>query len=142
MEKGLRERVARIEGLVAAVRSSEMEVRGPALELVRTLMELHYAGLDRMMELVSERDGAALFERFAGDDNVSLMLLLHGLHPVDMERRVALALDTVQPYLESHGGRVELIEIREGIVRLRMVGSCNGCPSSAITVKTAIEKAI
>ena len=52
------------------------------------------------------------------------------------------ALEEVRPYLESHGGDVELLAVEDGVVRLRMQGSCSGCPSSAMTLKLAIEDAI
>jgi Fe-S cluster biogenesis protein NfuA/nitrite reductase/ring-hydroxylating ferredoxin subunit len=70
-------------------------------------------------------------------------LLLHDLHPVDLPTRVLGALENTRPYLKSHGGNVELVGIDEpGVVRLRLQGSCHGCPSSAMTLKLAIEQAI
>jgi len=145
MSSALHRRIARIEGLVEQMKgAADQGTRAAALELVQTLMEFHYAAVDRMMEIVADTEeaGTAIMRGFAQDDVVANMLLLHGLHPVDLETRVMGALDTVRPYLHSHGGNVELIEVAAGIVRLRMVGTCNGCPSSAMTLKTAIEKAI
>jgi Fe-S cluster biogenesis protein NfuA len=52
------------------------------------------------------------------------------------------ALDKVRPYLQSHGGNVSLLEIRDGAVRLKLEGSCHGCGSSAETLKQMIEQAI
>jgi Fe-S cluster biogenesis protein NfuA len=52
------------------------------------------------------------------------------------------ALEEVRPYLRQHGGGVELLGIEDGVVRLRLEGSCNGCPSSAVTLKLAVEEAI
>src|SRR4051794_27294644 len=69
-------------------------------------------------------------------------LLLHDLHPVPAEARVREALDGVRPYLESHGGDVELVAVEDGVARLRLQGSCSGCPSSTMTLKLAIEDAI
>ncbi len=69
--------------------------------------------------------------------------MLHDVHPDDTETRVLAALDQVRPYLGSHAGDVEYLGVDgEGVVRLRLQGSCDGCPSSLVTVKTAIEKAI
>jgi Fe-S cluster biogenesis protein NfuA/nitrite reductase/ring-hydroxylating ferredoxin subunit len=71
------------------------------------------------------------------------LLILHGLHPFDLETRVRQALDKVRPYLGSHGGNVELLGVTaEGVVRLRLAGSCHGCPSSQVTLKYAIEEEI
>jgi Fe-S cluster biogenesis protein NfuA len=53
-----------------------------------------------------------------------------------------MALEEVRPYLQSHGGNVELLGVKEGVARLRMQGSCSGCPSSTVTLRLAIEEAI
>jgi Fe-S cluster biogenesis protein NfuA len=145
MDTALIDRIQKIEGLVARIRgASDHETRKAALALVQTVMEFHASGLDRMMEIASEAgdSGWRIIDAFAADEIVSNLLVLHGLHPLDLETRVRSALDRVRPYLNSHGGNVDLIEVSEGVVRLRLVGSCNGCPSSSVTLKTAIEKAI
>ena len=98
------------------------------------------AGADRRD--VGERDDGALARALADDELVAHLLLLHGLHPVPLEERVREALDEVRPYLDSHGGDVELLGVEDGVVRLRLQGSCSGCPSSAVTLKLAIEDAI
>jgi Fe-S cluster biogenesis protein NfuA/nitrite reductase/ring-hydroxylating ferredoxin subunit len=107
-----------------------------ATELAAALLELYGEGLARIAAQVP--DAAAL----AGDELVSHLLLVHGLHPVPLEARVREALDSVRPYLDSHGGGVELLSLDDGVVRLRLEGSCSGCPSSTVTLKSAIEDAI
>ena len=87
--------------------------------------------------------GDAIIDSFARDDLVGSLLLLYGLHPLDIETRVHQALEKVRPYLGSHGGNVELLGVTQaGVVHLRLQGSCHGCPSSAMTLKLAIEEAI
>src|SRR5204863_3837834 len=76
------------------------------------------------------------------DGIVASLLLIHGLYPIPLEERVVQALDSVRPFLASHGGNVELISVDEGIVRLALQGSCNGCPSSAATLENALREAI
>src|SRR5918996_5456333 len=96
-----------------------------------------------MMEVVARgEERKRNFEAFAQDELISHLLLLHGLHPLDLETRVAGALEEVRPYLQSHGGNVELLGIEGGVARVRMQGSCDGCPSSAVTLKLAIEEAV
>jgi Fe-S cluster biogenesis protein NfuA/nitrite reductase/ring-hydroxylating ferredoxin subunit len=71
------------------------------------------------------------------------LLVVHGLHPYGVEERVERALAAVRPYLGSHGGDVELLGVsEEGVVRLRLLGSCDGCPSSSVTLDLAVEGAI
>ncbi len=109
---------------------------------MQALLDLYGEGLARIVGHVAERDDGTLAEALAGDELVAHLLLLHGLHPVPLEARVRGALDEVRPYLESHGGDVELLGVEEGVVRLQLQGSCSGCPSSAVTLKLAIEEAI
>jgi len=116
--------------------------RATAIEVVQSLLELYGAGLERIVEEVAARDDGAIAAALADDDLVSHLLLLHGLHPVPLEDRIREALASVRPYLESHGGNVELLEIDGPVVRLAMQGSCGGCPSSSVTLKLAIENAI
>jgi Fe-S cluster biogenesis protein NfuA/nitrite reductase/ring-hydroxylating ferredoxin subunit len=81
-------------------------------------------------------------ERLATDDLVASLLLVHGLHPHDVHRRVSDALDRVRPYLGSHGGDVDLLEVTGDTVRLAFTGSCKSCPSSAVTLELAVEDAV
>ncbi len=138
-------RLQKIESLVRTIESSaDPNVRSSAVELMQSLMDLHGAGFERMMEIVfdSGPDGGRIIDRFAEDELLESLLLLYGLHPDDLETRVVRALDKVRPYLQSHGGNVELLGIADGLVKLRLHGSCNGCASSAMTLKLAIEEAI
>src|SRR5512145_3173057 len=122
-----REQVARVDALLEDVEGfADPAARDTATELVGALLDLYGEGLERLVARV--RDPAAL----ADDELVSHLLLLHGIHPVPVEERVRAALAEVRPYLDSHGGDVELLAIEEGVVRLRMQGSCDGCPSSAM----------
>jgi len=77
---------------------------------------------------------------------VASLLLVHGLHPHDVHRRVSDALDRVRPYLGSHGGDVDLLEVADGpdgpVLRLAFKGSCKSCPSSAVTLELAVEDAV
>lgn len=145
MDASLNDRLGRIDKLVALIRDApESEVRSAALELVESMMEFEGNAIDRMMEIasVSGEPGWRMIEAFGQDELVSNLLLLHGLHPVDLETRVRGALDKVRPYLKSHGGNVDLLSVVDGVVHLRLIGSCDGCPSSALTLKSAIERNI
>lgn len=143
-DQGLHERVARMETLLEEIEAlQDPTARSKAAEMAGVLLDLYGEGLARMMETVAEgEEREKTFEAFAGDELVSHLLILHGLHPLDVETRVVNALEEVRPYLKSHGGNVELLGIDEGVARLRMEGSCDGCPSSAMTLKLAIEEAI
>ena len=83
-----------------------------------------------------------MLDRLVADDLVASLLLVHGLHPHDVRRRVCDALDQVRPYLGSHGGDVHLLDIVGDTVQLQFAGSCKSCPSSAVTLELAVEDAI
>jgi Fe-S cluster biogenesis protein NfuA len=134
----LRRVESRIEELLAEL-GRQPGAAERADELVRLLIELYGEGLGRITGLLP----AGELERLAEDDLVAGLLILHDLHPHSTIDRVHRALEGVRPYLGSHAGGVELLGLDDdGVVRLRLEGTCDGCPSSAVTVKLAIERAI
>jgi Fe-S cluster biogenesis protein NfuA/nitrite reductase/ring-hydroxylating ferredoxin subunit len=139
-----RERIAAVERLLEGVDGlADPAARATATDLVAALLDLYGEGLARLVGCVAAHDdGGELAAALAGDELVAHLLLLHGLHPVPLETRVRAALADVRPYLESHGGDVELLDVTDGVAHLRLEGSCDGCPSSAATLKLAIEDAI
>jgi Fe-S cluster biogenesis protein NfuA len=144
-DRQLLDRIRRVETLLKEVDEfKDPQSRSKTREIVQVLMELHGAGLEKILAHLSStgETGLALIDSLAQDELVSSLLLLYGLHPLDLETRVTQALVKVRPYLASHGGNVELLGVEEGVVRLRLQGSCHGCPSSAMTLKQTIEEAI
>ncbi len=140
---GFEQRMLQIEDLVGRIeRSSDPVARDAAREMVRALLDLHAAGLAKMLEPMSGDGGRAVLDAWLADDLVRSLFLLHDLHPDRLEDRVEQALEGVRPYLKSHGGDVELIAVSDNGVRLRMRGNCDGCPSSAETFRSAIEQAV
>jgi Fe-S cluster biogenesis protein NfuA/nitrite reductase/ring-hydroxylating ferredoxin subunit len=134
----------RINALIDASGSGGVVARERAEELVRLVADLYGAGLERLLTILHELgrlDDEAL-AALAADDLVAGLLLVHDLHPYDVTTRVEQALDNVRPYLGSHGGDVELLAVSDDVVRLRLLGSCDGCPSSSVTLKLAVEGAI
>ena len=133
----------RIQTLLDSCAASGAAAYERAQQLVREVVGLYGAGLERIMHSSVTRD---LAERLATDDLVASLLLVHGLHPHDVHRRVSDALDRVRPYLGSHGGDVDLLDVTDGpdgqTVRLAFTGSCKSCPSSAVTLELAVEDAV
>jgi Fe-S cluster biogenesis protein NfuA len=136
------EPAAQVEALLERIDTLEEPARTTATELVQALVELYGEGLAHVVDHVAAHDDGTLAQAFAGDELLAHLLLLHGLHPVPLEQRVRAALDEVRPYLAAHNGGVELLGVEDGVVRLALQGSCNGCPSSTATLKLAIEDAI
>ena len=59
-----------------------------------------------------------------------------------MRERVEVALDRVRPALRADGGDVELVDVQDGVVTVRLTGACGSCPMSAMTLRTGVERAI
>ena len=57
-----------------------------------------------------------------------------------MQEKVQAALDKVRPNLQADGGDVQLVEVKDGIVKVKLTGACAGCPMSQMTLKNGIEK--
>jgi Fe-S cluster biogenesis protein NfuA len=134
----------RIERRLDELRAAaDPRVYDRAEELLRMVTELYGAGLARVVELVGEA-APAVMDRLVDDDLVSSLLVVHGLHPDALMARIERSLESVRPFLAQHGGDVELLEIdaNAGAVLLRLLGSCDGCPSSAVTLQSAVERAI
>ena len=132
----------RIQTLLDATSAGGTLARERAEQLVREVVDLYGAGLSRIMATVGDRADRGTVDLLVADDLVASLLLVHGLHPHDLRRRVADALDRVRPYLGSHGGDVRLLDIVGDAVQLQFTGSCKSCPSSAVTLELAVEDAI
>jgi Fe-S cluster biogenesis protein NfuA/nitrite reductase/ring-hydroxylating ferredoxin subunit len=131
----------RIQTLLDGAAAGGPVARERAEQLVREVVELYGAALSRVVQIAAEHDPAVV-EVCATDDLVASLMLVHNLHPHDVHRRVADALDSVRPYLGSHGGDVELLEITGTTARLKFAGSCQSCPSSAVTLELTVEDAV
>jgi Fe-S cluster biogenesis protein NfuA len=144
-DQNLHERIRRIETLLHEVEKfKDPDARRRTQEIVQALMDLHGSALEKILDKIASggEDGLKLINSLAQDPIIESVMLLYGLHPLDLDARVGQALEKVRPYLHSHGGNVELLGIVDGVVRLRLQGSCHGCPSSAQTLKQTIEEAI
>ena len=136
--------VERVQHLTARLEEiPDLEARVIADELASAIVQLYGEGLTRVFAALEQGSDVAAIRRQLTDDGVvASLMLIHGLYPVDLETRVREALDGVRPYLDSHGGDVELLGIEAGIVRLRLEGHCKTCAASQSTLETVIEEAL
>ena len=137
--------VERVQELQAALETcGESVPRGLAEELVSAVVQMYGAGLERIVGTVSEAgpQGEQIAASLLDDPLVATLLLIHDLHPVSLEQRVQQALDSVRPYMESHGGNVELLSLEDGVARIHLRGSCSDCSASSVTLELAIKQAL
>jgi Fe-S cluster biogenesis protein NfuA len=141
----LQRRLGSIEELLHNVESTaDPSLRASVQELIELVMQLHGAGLERMIELVRATGGAgeALIRKLTADDLVASLLVLHGIHPLSLEDRVTQALEKTRSRLRPHGGEVELLNVQDGAVRVRLEVKSQGCGSTGHTLKEMVEDAV
>ena len=138
----LLERVQQLSGQLEGL--PDPRARELASELVSAVIAMYGDGLERILAAIREvgASGEEILDRLTQDGAVSSLLLIHDLYPVELHERVLEALETVRPYMESHGGNVELVSLEDGVARLALQGSCNGCSASRATLEQAIEQAL
>ncbi|MFL6448170.1 MAG: NifU family protein [Bryobacteraceae bacterium] len=134
--------IDRIEELVRRAESiSDPTARGTAVDLLEAVLAFHAAGLERLMEIAASagKDSSDIIEQIATDDLTSSMLLLHDLHPDDLDTRIHRAIERLQEMFASLGAKLSLVAIEETVVRLQFESSRTwaGTP-----VRDTIENAI
>lgn len=135
--------IERLDSLLEGVEDHpDQQVRERVAQLLHDLQSLHRAALERLTGLIRESGHERLLEELAEDELIGPLFVLYDLHPQGAVAQVEAALESVRPYIASHGGAVEVLGVEDGIVHLRMSGSCHGCPGSAITLKRGIEEAL
>lgn len=113
-------------------------------ECLQSLLAFYGEGLSRILGHIQDAgaNGQTILERLVQDQTVSALLLIHGLHPVALETRLRGALEKVRPYMQSHGGNIELFSLENDVARVKLEGTCKTCPSSAITLELAVRRAV
>jgi Fe-S cluster biogenesis protein NfuA/nitrite reductase/ring-hydroxylating ferredoxin subunit len=137
--------VERVQDLQARLDSStESATRDLAEELISALVQMYGAGLERILGALFEAGapGERIAAALTDDPLVATLLLIHDLHPISLEQRVQQALESVRPYMESHGGNVELLSLEDGVARIHLQGSCSDCSASSVTLELAIKQAL
>jgi Fe-S cluster biogenesis protein NfuA/nitrite reductase/ring-hydroxylating ferredoxin subunit len=136
------ERVQDLQSRLSA--AGDETTRQLAEELVSAIVQMYGAGLEQVLGVLfaAGDEGARLAMTMADDPLVATLFMIHDLHPVPLADRVNQALEHVRPYMESHGGNVELLSLEEGVARLRLEGSCSDCSASAVTLELAIKQAL
>ena len=128
--------VERMEGI------EDERTREEVLALLEGIDVLHRQSLGRLLELVTNLGGSGLVERVSQDPVVRTLLEMYDLPEADERTQVESALESVYPYFRSHGGELEVLGVEEGRVRVRLSGSCEGCPGTATTLERVVEEAL
>jgi Fe-S cluster biogenesis protein NfuA/nitrite reductase/ring-hydroxylating ferredoxin subunit len=144
-EDGPEQLIERVQDLQAALDgAADSPLSGLAEELVSAVVQMYGAGLEQIVArlFAAGEVGERMAVSLTDDPLVSTLLLIHDLHPVPLGDRVQAALDSVRPYMESHGGGVELLGLENGVARIFLQGSCSDCSASSVTLELAIKQAL
>ena len=144
-DKEFQTKVQRIGELVSGLESIENpEARASAKALVQLLLDLHATGLERILEVVAKRGdpGQQAIDELGSDALVSSLLVLYGLHPLDLESRVLTAVEKVTPRVRKGGGELNLLGIENGNVHLHLEVTGHSCGSTGKTLKAMVEDAV
>ncbi len=143
--KDFREEMQRIGGLVEEMESiADPAVRAATKSLVKSLMDLHGAALEKALDIVAEagEPGMAIIDRLGRDSLVSSLLILYNLHPEVIEIRVAKAVEKIRPQLRKQGCEVELLGASGGAIHLRVETGSHTCGSTAKTMQASLQGAM
>jgi Fe-S cluster biogenesis protein NfuA len=137
-------RTEQLDRLVQRVNDiSDGDARATAFELLQSAMDLHGAVVSRIVEVLSETEaGRTSLTKLGNDPLITGLLVLYGVHPVSMEERIARAIEKVRPQLQKHGGGVDLLGINDGVVRVSIQSTGNGCHSSPDSLKESVQQAV
>jgi nitrite reductase/ring-hydroxylating ferredoxin subunit/Fe-S cluster biogenesis protein NfuA len=127
----------------AAVDKLDHQARDSAHELQHAIEAFHKEALTRMVRrLKDDPRGKELLFEMVDDPLIYALFVRHAIVRPNIIMRVSRVLDLARPYIRSHGGDVELVEVRDNVVYVRLHGSCNGCSLSAVTLRNEIEAAL
>ncbi|HQU85974.1 MAG TPA: NifU family protein [Pyrinomonadaceae bacterium] len=114
-----------------------------ALGLKTAIEDFHKFALTKIVQkLKADERGKELLFELVDEPSVLAVLQLHGIIKPNLSARIVQVLDYVRPYMQSHGGDVEFVNVENETVFVRLMGSCNGCSQSAVTLREGVEEAI
>jgi hypothetical protein len=136
-------RMRRAEEIVGELDRRGGEAADASRELLRAVLDVHEAGLARVLAIANAEGeaGRKLLRALAADVDVASLLLLHGLHPEPLEARVRAALDDLGPSLVRGGARIEAIEITGAVVRVVVARGSHGAPAKSVVEETLLAAA-
>jgi len=133
----------RVDKAIAAIETLNPEAQAKANALRTAIEEFHKAGLVKIIQgLKSDARGHELLLELTAEPAVYALFSMHGLIRADLHTRVTRVIDMARPYIQSHGGEVELAYIEDNIAWVRMQGACNGCSQTAVTLRNSVEEAL
>ncbi len=121
----------------------EEAVRNHVRALVYTLLDLHHGALQRIVEIISAQTaGDEILQVMNDDELVQAVLMVHDLMAQPLETRIENALEFARKQLKSYGADVELVEVKNSVARLKLLGGAATANVSTTLLKAEIEHAL
>lgn len=134
---------ARLDATAEAVAALDDPARRVADEALAARDEVHRAVLTTLVRRLKEDPhGKELLFELVDDPQVRMVLMMHGILRPDPLTLAGRVIEQVRPNLQSHGGDVELVDVRDGTAYVRLQGACNGCSMAAVTLRDGVEEAL
>ena len=132
-----------VDQAVAAVNNLDAQGKQQALALKTAIEAFHKVGLTKIVQkLKADPRGKELLFDLVDEPSVYALFAMHGLVRADITTRVSQVLDRVRPYMQSHGGDVELVRVEGATAFVKLHGACNGCSMSAVTLREGVAEAL
>lgn len=133
----------RVDQANAEVQSMPTEMRVKAHALKSAIEEFHKVGLTQIVRtLKNDPRGKELLMELVEHPEVYALFSMHGLVRADLRTQVCRVIEMVRPYMQSHGGDVAFVDLREKTVLVRLIGNCSGCSMSQVTLKNTVEETL
>lgn len=115
------------------------EIQAQVFTVLQLIDQLHRGSVSRLSEFLKEK---GLWEDVLEDEVINLLLTLYDQIPLDEATQVDDALQSVRPYIASHGGELEVVKVENGTVHVMLKGSCQSCSASDATLTHGVETAL
>lgn len=139
-ERDIGEAFVRMGELVDELQShADPDVREKVFELLDWVDAFHREAVVRIFHIVPEEGLSALREDPVVAHLLETYVEAEEGEPEDLEGMLEEALEEIRPYVHSHGGEMEVVGVSNGVVTLRLMGSCHGCPASNQTLTQGVE---
>ncbi|MFO0939601.1 MAG: NifU family protein [Pirellulales bacterium] len=132
-----------VDQAIAEVQSLSPELRVKALALKAAIEEFHKIGLTHIVRtLKADPRGKELLFELVEQPSVYALFSMHGLIRADLRTQVMRVIEMVRPYMQSHGGDVAFVDLRDRTVLVRLIGNCSGCSMSQVTLRNTVEETL
>lgn len=133
----------KVDAAIAEIQTLPPEMRSKAMAMKSAIEEFHKVGLTHIVRAMkSDPRGKEVLFELVEEPAVYALFSMHGLIRADLQTQVRRVIDMVRPYMQSHGGDVAFVGMRDKTVLVQLTGNCNGCSMSSVTLKKTVEESL